>query len=95
MFKNINVIILIQNIIINKCTPHCFMCQTPINDTNCRVMMMPRIMGIKSPMRLIEGINNMGKANKISIMAITVITVIVLGRCTSAILICSDCFYRI
>lgn len=52
-------------------------------------------MGIKSPMRFMEGINNMGKASKISTMAITVIALIAFGLCTNAILIGSDCFYGI
>lgn len=41
-------------------------------------------------MRLIEGVNNMGKANKTSTIAITVTALIDFGRCTNAILICSN-----
>lgn len=48
--------------------------------------MMPRIMGIKSPMRLMEGINNIGKASKTNTIAMTVITEMDFGRANIAIL---------
>jgi len=64
------------------------MCQTPIIETNCSVMMMPKIIGTKSPMRLIDGIKSMGKANKIRIIAATLVTEIIFGRVICAIIKC-------
>lgn len=83
------------NVVINNCTPHCFMCQIPITEINCSVIIMPIVIGIKSPIRFIEGINNNGNANKISMMAVTLMMLIIFGRCICAILICSNCFYWI
>lgn len=42
-------------------------------------------MGTKSPMRLIDGVNNIGNANKTNTMAITVTTLMLLGLITTAI----------
>lgn len=39
-------------------------------------------------MRLMEGVNNIGKANKTNIIAITVMILMDFGRCINAILIC-------
>ncbi len=49
------------------------------------VMMIPKIMGTKSPIRLMDGINSMGKDSKISTIAITNVAVIILGRAMCAI----------
>lgn len=71
--------------IMNNCTPHCFICQIPISDTNCRVIIIPKVIGTKSPMRLIDGVNSIGNANNTNTMAITVITLMLLGLITTAI----------
>ncbi len=71
----------------NSCTPHCFMCQIPIKEINCSVIIIPKIIGTKSPMRFIDGVNNMGNANNTNTIAVTVIMLMDFGRCTSAILI--------
>jgi hypothetical protein len=55
--------------------------------------MMPKIIGIKSPILLIEGVNNIGKANKTKTIAVIVVTLIIFGRAMDAILISSNCFY--
>ncbi len=52
-------------------------------------MIIPKIMGTKSPIRLIDGVNNIGKANKINIIAITPVTEIIFGRVTCAIFLFS------
>ena len=57
----------------------------PINDTNCIVIIMPKIIGIKSPMRFIEGVKSIGNANKTNIRAIMVTIRISFGRVTCAI----------
>lgn len=46
-------------------------------------------MGTKSPMRLIDGVNNIGNANNTNTIAVTVIMLMDFGRRTNAILICS------
>ncbi len=55
--------------------------------------MIPKVIGTKSPIRLIEGVNNIGNANNTNTMAITVIILMVLGLFTNAMLICPNCFY--
>lgn len=44
-------------------------------------------MGTKSPIRFIDGVNNIGKANNTNTIAVTVIMLIDFGRCIKAILI--------
>ena len=80
---------------INKRTPHCFICQIPITETNCMVMIIPSIIGTKSPIRLMDGINSIGNASNISTMAIILVTLIILGRLTTAMLISTNCFYGV
>lgn len=61
------------------------MCQTPITETNCKVIMIPKIIGTKSPMRLIDGVNNIGNANTINTIAMMAVMLIILGRSICAI----------
>lgn len=77
---------LTKNSTINHFTPHCFICQMPMTEANWSVMMMPKIIGTKSPSRLMEGINNRGKDPKISTMAIDAVMVMMVGRVSGAMI---------
>lgn len=63
----------------NKCAPQVFMCHTPIIDTNCNVMMIPMIIGTKSPMCLIDGVKSIGNASSVSTIAVTESTLNIFG----------------
>lgn len=50
-------------------------------------MIIPKTIGTKSPIRLIDGVNNMGNANSTNTMAVTVMMLMDFGRCINAMLI--------
>ena len=54
--------------------------------------MIPIIIGIKSPIRFIDGRNSIGNANNSNTMAVAEMMVMDFGRCIFAILICSYSF---
>lgn len=81
---------------VNKWTPHRFICQMPMTETNWRVIIIPNIIGTKSPKCLIDGVKSMGKDNNTKTIARTLQTVIIFGLSALFIsLITSDGFYRI
>lgn len=73
---------LAKKVPMKKCTPHFFIYQTPIIDTNCRVIITPKISGTKSPKRLIEGVNNNGNDSKINTMQTMLATETIFGLST-------------